>query len=167
MTTTQTKADRLQDEVDELRRVVAALTHDGDVIQELRNQVEALKREAHEAHEAARDVVKPIGMYGDAQATKREHDAHEAWKRKMGYGEQPSISVTLETGDEYQQAVTHALRAEAAQKEFLEQRARDNATHRAAAGVVEPDQFQRAQSSAARQRAVEAERLSRDAEDES
>lgn len=141
-------------------------------VAELRSQVEALTNEATAAREAARQVVNPVSPYAAAAAAnKRERDAHDAWKRKMGYGVPASPQVQLEnSGDAYERQVAAALKAERDQKAAGEALRRKNAARRAAlvesGEYAETDQFQRAQSSAARQREIEAERLARDTDTE-
>lgn len=157
-----TKMERLEQELAELKNVCASLQHDEDVIADLRNEVEALKREAAAAAAAAREVVRPVGMDGDAQATKRERDAHEAWRRSRGYGERPAIQVTLESaGDEWDRQVASALQAERDVKQAHLDRQRLNAERRAANAATEPDQFQRAAAGAQHSRDVEAARRTR------
>jgi hypothetical protein len=136
-------------------------------IAELRNRVEALTREAQDVREAAKNVTRPIGMDGDGAAVAREKATHDAWKRKMGYGTAPAVELSLEeAGDEYERQVADALAAERAQKEAWQARERLNAERRAAASGQQPDSFQRAASSAARQREIERERRARSAEHE-
>jgi len=133
-------------------------------VSELNNRVEALTRDAASAREAARAVVNPMDPYASAAANAREREAHDAWKRKMGYGPPPAIKLSLEaSGYEYERQVAAALQAEREQKAALQQRARDNAARRAAAGIVEPDAMARAASGVARQREIEMARRNRTA----
>jgi hypothetical protein len=141
-----TITDRLEAEIADLRNLVAALTHDAAV-----------------AREQARDVVRPLDPYAESAArVKAEKQQHEAWKQSRGYGAATGPQVTLEdAGDEYERRVASALQAERDQKAAWQQRARDNAARRAAAGVVEPDAMARAASGAARQREIEIARRTR------
>ena len=123
-------------------------------VSELNNRVEALTLEAASAREAARAVINPMDPYAaSAAANAREREAHQAWKRKMGYGQRPALNLSLETsGEEYERQVAAALKAERDQKAAWQQRTRDNAARRTAAGIVEPDAMARAAADAARQR---------------
>ena len=132
-------------------------------VAELTDQVATLTRRAERAREAQSALARggQDSMSGNAEANAREAAVHQAWKDRMGYSAKPVAQISLEANDEYQQQVAAALKAEAAQKEFLQNRARESAARRAASGTPEPDAMQRAASSAQRQRDIERERKTR------
>ena len=135
-------------------------------IAELRGQVEALQNEARAAAEQARRVINPADPFVEqAAANKREREAKEAWRRKAGYTAAPGPQLSIaEQTEEYQRAVTAALRAEREQKEALRAQLVANAKRRAElieAGEPQPDQFARAAASAQRQREIELDRVTR------
>lgn len=112
-------------------------------VAELRQTVDSLTAEQDAARAQARQVTRPVGI-GDPTARQAEKDRHEAWKRSRRYGPPP----TPKAGPPLVQApdllaTMYPSKAELAQKEAIEQRARANAARRAAA--MEAERVERAE----------------------